>query len=48
MTKERVIQNIKSNLLKLVNLIYPWLKDIVNQWPQMIYYLEQYRPLIWS
>lgn len=48
MTRGRVIQEINSNLVKLVKLKYPWMKEIPNQWPQLIHYLEQYRPLIRS
>ncbi|WMV30097.1 hypothetical protein MTR67_023482 [Solanum verrucosum] len=48
MTKWKVIQEINSNLVKLVKLKYPWIKVIPNQWPQLVQHFEQYRPLIKS
>uniref|UniRef100_M1CNL3 Non-LTR retroelement reverse transcriptase n=1 Tax=Solanum tuberosum TaxID=4113 RepID=M1CNL3_SOLTU len=48
MTKWKVIQEINSNLVKLVKLKYPWINVIPNQWPQLVQYFEQYRPLIKS
>jgi len=48
MTKWKVIQEINSNLVKLVKLKYPWIKVIPNHLSQLVQQFEQYRPIIKS
>ncbi|XP_060170595.1 uncharacterized protein LOC132601532 [Lycium barbarum] len=44
--KLKVIHGINYNLQQLVKTLYPWLRQVPDEWPKLVKYLEDYRPRI--
>ncbi|KAM3235236.1 hypothetical protein P3L10_015272 [Capsicum annuum] len=45
MTFSRSIREVTRNLVMLANTLYPWLRAIPQNWPELLFFLQNYSPI---